>query len=38
VESLQAANLIVDEARRIVLVSQEYCDMFGIAASPQALV
>ena len=34
---LQAAVVVEDEDRRIVLVNQEYCDLFGYAGPPESL-
>ncbi|MCH7471971.1 PAS domain S-box protein [bacterium] len=36
--NLQAGILVEDSSRRIALVNQAFCDMFGIPAPPQALV
>ncbi len=38
IENLQAGVLVEDDSRRIRHVNQEFCAMFGISASPQALV
>lgn len=38
IENLKSAILVEDEARRIVLVNQEFCEMFGVDADPDSLV
>jgi PAS domain S-box-containing protein len=38
IENLQVGILVEDENGRIVLVNQEFCDMFGIADPPQSLI
>ena len=38
IENLAAAVLVEDDARRVVLVNQEYCDLFELPADPATLV
>ncbi|MCG8365062.1 MAG: PAS domain-containing protein [Pseudanabaenales cyanobacterium] len=38
IESLQAGVLVKDEAGQVVLVNQEFCDLFDIPESPAALL
>ena len=38
IENLQAGILVEDEARRIVLVNQTFCDLFQIAVRPNVLI
>jgi PAS domain S-box-containing protein len=38
IETLQAGILVEDEHRKIVLVNQEFCSMFGIPAQPDTLI
>jgi PAS domain S-box-containing protein len=38
IENMQAGILVEDESRRIALVNQAFCQIFGIHAPPQALI
>jgi PAS domain S-box-containing protein len=38
IENFQAAVLVENENRQIVLVNQEFCDLFNISLLPQALI
>jgi PAS domain S-box-containing protein len=38
IENLQAGVLVEDEARRIVLVNQNFCDLFQIGVRPNVLI
>ncbi|MBP7689082.1 MAG: PAS domain S-box protein [Thermoflexales bacterium] len=38
IENLQAGILVEDEARRIVLVNQTFCDIFQISVRPNVLI
>jgi|GEM_PF-3040017 len=38
IQNLQAGVLVENEARKIVLINQEFCSLFGIPAPPQALI
>lgn len=38
ITSLQTGILVEDENRKVILVNQLYCDLFGIAVAPGALV
>jgi PAS domain S-box-containing protein len=38
IANMQAGILVEDESRRIVLVNQAFCQIFGIQASPEALI
>ncbi|MCF8432345.1 MAG: PAS domain S-box protein, partial [Melioribacteraceae bacterium] len=38
IENLQAGLMVEDENRKISLVNQEFCDMFGIPAKPQQMI
>jgi len=38
IENLQSGILLEDEFRRIALVNQEFCNMFGIVATPSAMI
>ncbi len=38
IENLEAAVLVESDVRTIVLVNQNFCDMFGIPAPPAALI
>ncbi|RYU96867.1 PAS domain-containing hybrid sensor histidine kinase/response regulator [Emticicia agri] len=38
ITNLQKAVLVEDENRKVILVNQLFCDFFGIAATPEALI
>ncbi|MDX2216720.1 MAG: PAS domain S-box protein [Oculatellaceae cyanobacterium bins.114] len=38
VESLQAGILVEDQARKIALSNQQFCNLFGIHSSPESLI
>lgn len=38
IKNLQTGILLEDEERKIVLANQKFCDLFGIAVSPDALI
>jgi PAS domain S-box-containing protein len=38
ITNLQKAVLVEDENRKIILVNQLFCDFFGIASTPEALI
>jgi PAS domain S-box-containing protein len=38
IENLQAGILVEDEERQIVLVNQEFCNLFGINSAPSSLI
>ncbi|WP_420454458.1 EAL domain-containing protein [Rubrivirga sp.] len=38
IQNLQAAVLVEDEAGRVLVANQHLCDLFGIEATPEALV
>ncbi len=38
IANLQAGILVEDEAGKVILVNQEFCDLFGLTAAPEALV
>ena len=37
-QHLKSAQLVEDQDRRVALVNQAFCDMFGIPASPEQLM
>ncbi len=38
IENMQSGVLVEDEARRIVLINQTFCDLFGIMVRPNVLI